>query len=103
MELNVKRKDFIQAAIASTIAGSALAACRNTGTTRSSQALPTLNWQMATSWSLSLGTIFEGTKTFVDQVVALTDGKFKITPRPDGELAPALEVLGFSRRSSLRS
>ncbi len=90
----MKRQQFVQTAIASVITGSALAACRSTtGVTGSNAALPTVNWQMATSWPVALDTIFGGAKTFADRVAALTGGKFKITPRPAGELAPPLEVL----------
>lgn len=90
----MKRKQFLQTAIASASTGAALAACRTTaGVSRSSASLPTLNWQMATSWPVALDTIFGGAKTFADRVAALTGGKFKITPRPAGELAPPLEVL----------
>ena len=62
-----------------------------TGTTDS--ALPTVEWQMATSWPVSLDTIFGGAQTLADRVSAMTGGKFKITPRAAGELAPGLEVL----------
>jgi TRAP-type mannitol/chloroaromatic compound transport system substrate-binding protein len=55
--------------------------------------MPMINWQMATSWPLSLDTIFGGAKTIADRVSALTGGRFTITPRPAGELAPPLEVL----------
>lgn len=90
----MKRKQFLQSAIASTITGSALVACRTTTkATSSNAALPTLNWQMATSWPVALDTIIGGAKTFADRLAALTGGKFKITPRPAGELAPPLEVL----------
>jgi TRAP-type mannitol/chloroaromatic compound transport system substrate-binding protein len=89
----VKRQHFLQTAIASAVTGSTLAACRTTGATRSTATLPTINWQMATSWPAALDTIFGGATTFTDRVAALTSGKFKITPRAAGELAPALEVL----------
>lgn len=90
----MKRQQFLLNAIASTITGSALVACRTTTkATGSNAALPTLNWQMATSWPVALDTIIGGAKTFADRVAALTGGKFKITPRPAGELAPPLEVL----------
>jgi TRAP-type mannitol/chloroaromatic compound transport system substrate-binding protein len=90
----VKRKQFLQSAIATAITGSTLAACRTTtGAARSNATLPTLNWQMATSWPVALDTIFGGAKTFADRVAAITGGKFKITPRPAGEIAPPLEVL----------
>jgi len=92
----VKRKQFVQTAIASAATGSALVACRaNTGASTASASLPTINWQMATSWPIALDTIFGGAKTFCDRVAALTGGKFKITPRAAGELAPPLEVLNI--------
>lgn len=56
-------------------------------------ALPDIEWQMATSWPVSLDTIFGGAQTTADRVAALTGGKFRITPRAAGELAPGLEVL----------
>lgn len=55
--------------------------------------LPTIRWQMATSWPPSLDTIFGGAKVLVDRVAALTSGKFTISPRAAGEIAPPLEVL----------
>jgi len=55
--------------------------------------LPEINWQMATSWPVSLDTIFGGAKIFADRVSAMTGGKFKIEPRAAGELAPGTQVL----------
>ncbi len=55
--------------------------------------LPNIEWQMATSWPLSLETIFGGAKVLAEKVALLTGGKFKITPRAAGEIAPGLEVL----------
>lgn len=90
----MNRKKFLQASMASAAAGTALVACRPTTNGAGSNGnLPTLNWQMATSWPIALDTIFGGAKTFADRVAALTGGKFKITPRPAGEIAPPLEVL----------
>ncbi len=59
----------------------------------SDSSLPTIEWQMATSWPLALDTIFGGAQTVADRVSAMTGGKFKITPRAAGELAPGLQVL----------
>jgi TRAP-type mannitol/chloroaromatic compound transport system substrate-binding protein len=42
---------------------------------------------------MTLDAIFGGAQEFVDRVAALTGGRFKITPRPAGEIAPPLEVL----------
>jgi TRAP-type mannitol/chloroaromatic compound transport system substrate-binding protein len=55
--------------------------------------LPKIQWQMATSWPLSLDTIFGGAQVLAERVAALTGGKFTITPRAAGEIAPPLEVL----------
>jgi TRAP-type mannitol/chloroaromatic compound transport system substrate-binding protein len=55
--------------------------------------LPNIQWQMATSWPPSLDTIFGGAQILADRVAALTGGKFKISPRAAGEIAPPLEVL----------
>lgn len=64
-----------------------------TSSQTSSASLPSVQWQMATSWPVSLDTIYGGAKTFADRVSAMTGGKFKILPRAAGELAPPLEVL----------
>lgn len=56
-------------------------------------ALPAIDWQMATSWPLALDTIFGGAQIFAERVAAMTGGRFMITPRAAGELAPGLEVL----------
>ncbi|MEB3291775.1 MAG: TRAP transporter substrate-binding protein [Synechococcales bacterium] len=90
----MKRKQFLRAAIAGTAATTALTACRTqTATSGSSSSLPTMTWQMATSWPISLDTIYGGAVIFAERVAALTGGRFKITPRPAGELAPPLEVM----------
>jgi TRAP-type mannitol/chloroaromatic compound transport system substrate-binding protein len=55
--------------------------------------LPAIEWQMGTSWPISLDTIYGGATVLAERVSALTDGMFKITPFPAGELFPGLEVL----------
>lgn len=55
--------------------------------------LPSIEWQMATSWPVSLDTIFGGAEVFAQRVSAMTSGKFVITPRAAGELAPGTQVL----------
>jgi TRAP-type mannitol/chloroaromatic compound transport system substrate-binding protein len=57
------------------------------------QAQPTFDWQMATSWPVALDTIFGGAQIFADRLTAMTSGRFKITPRAAGELAPGTQVL----------
>ncbi len=52
-------------------------------------------WNIATSWPVSLDTIYGGAVHFAERVGKMTGGKFKITPRPAGDPqgAPALQVL----------
>lgn len=63
--------------------------------------LPTLDWQMATSWPPSLDTIFGTAQYLGERVSALTGGKFKITARAAGELAPGLEVLNVVEQGAV--
>ncbi len=65
------------------------------------QSLPTIEWQMATSWPLALDTIFGGAQVVADRVAALSSGKFIITPRAAGELAPGLEVLNVVEQGAV--
>ncbi len=57
------------------------------------QGLPTIEWEMATSWPTALVTIYGAAQVFAEQVSRLTGGKFKINPRPAGEIVGGLEVL----------
>ncbi len=68
---------------------------------QSDQALPEINWQMATSWPVALDTIFGGAETFAERVTAMTGGKFKIEARAAGELAPGLEVLNVVEQGAV--
>lgn len=63
--------------------------------------LPTLEWEMATSWPVALDLLFGGAQGFADNVAALTGGKFKITPRAAGEIAPGLEVLNVVEQGAV--
>jgi TRAP-type mannitol/chloroaromatic compound transport system substrate-binding protein len=56
---------------------------------------------MATSWPVALDTIFGGAQTFAERVATLTGGKFQITPRAAGELAPGLEVLNVVQEGAV--
>ena len=55
--------------------------------------LPEIELDMATSWPLSLVTLFGGAQSFATQLSRLTGGRFNITPRPGGEIVAGLEVL----------
>ncbi len=63
--------------------------------------LPTIDWQMATSWPLALDTIFGGAEIFAERVAAITGGRFTISPRAGGELAPGLEVLNVVEQGAV--
>ncbi|MGB5048229.1 MAG: TRAP transporter substrate-binding protein DctP [Caldilineaceae bacterium] len=63
--------------------------------------LPSIDWQMATSWPPSLDTIFGGAQTVAARVTAMTGGKFNITARAAGELAPGLEVLNVVEQGAV--
>ncbi len=65
-------------------------------------ALPTLQWDMATSWPVSLDIIFGSAQYFADRVAALTGGRFTITPRAAGEIAPGLEVLNVVEQNAVQ-
>ncbi|GFE70551.1 TRAP dicarboxylate transporter- DctP subunit [Chroococcus sp. FPU101] len=91
------------AATGVTIVGGCQAAQnQTTGQTADTANLPNIQWQMATSWPPSLDTIFGGATVLADRVAALTNGKFKITPRAAGEIAPALEVLNVVSQGAVQ-
>jgi TRAP-type mannitol/chloroaromatic compound transport system substrate-binding protein len=88
--------------MAATVAGIAIG-CTNSQdkTTSSKGELPKITWQMATSWPLSLDTIFGGAQVFAERVAAMSGGRFKISPKPAGELAPPLEVLNVVKQGAV--
>jgi TRAP-type mannitol/chloroaromatic compound transport system substrate-binding protein len=109
--LFMQRRDLVKflsrGAMATTgvaVVGGCQAAQNNqSGATKQDSAnLPTIQWQMATSWPPSLDTIFGGAKVLTDRVTALTDGKFTITPRAAGEIAPPLEVLNVVSQGAVQ-
>jgi len=67
------------------------------------QDAPELEWEMATSWPTALVTIFGSAQFFAEQVSRLTNGKFKITPRPAGEIVGGTEVLPAVRDGGVAS
>lgn len=99
----MNRREFIQNLAIRTTAATALGlaagcAAQEAGVapqaeSATAQELPELTWDMPTSWPVALDTIFGGATTFADTVSSLTGGRFKITARPAGELAPGTEVL----------
>jgi TRAP-type mannitol/chloroaromatic compound transport system substrate-binding protein len=101
----MNRREFIQNMAIRTTAATALGmavSCTNAAQQAAAPtaeviaqdaSMPTLEWDMPTSWPVALDTIFGGAQTFTERVSAMTGGKFKITPRAAGEVAPGLEVL----------
>ena len=65
--------------------------------------LPEIDIEMATSWPLSLDTIFGGAVVFADTLSALSGGRFTVTPRAGGELVGGLEVLPAVRDGAVAS
>ena len=55
--------------------------------------MPAVEWRMGTSWPIALDTIYGGATVLAERVAELSNGMFKITTFPAGELFPGLEVL----------
>ncbi|OAN47099.1 ABC transporter substrate-binding protein [Chloroflexus islandicus] len=55
--------------------------------------MPAVEWRMGTSWPISLDTIYGGATVLAERVAELSNGMFKITTFPAGELFPGLEVV----------
>ncbi len=101
----MNRREFLQTVATRTAAAGALGFAAGCGAQQAGIAtpapeaiaqdssLPTINWQMATSWPVALDTIFGGAQTVAERVAALSGGKFTIEARAAGELAPGLQVL----------
>jgi TRAP-type mannitol/chloroaromatic compound transport system substrate-binding protein len=64
---------------------------------------PEIEWDMATSWPLALPTLFGGAQVFASELSRLTGGKFRITPRPAGEIVGGLEVLPAVRDGGVQT
>lgn len=99
-------KSFSQGAVTATgiaiVGGCQAAQNKSANQATGSSNLPNIEWQMATSWPVSLETIFGGAKVFADRVSELTGGKFKIIPRAAGEIAPGLEVLNVVSQGAVQ-
>ncbi|GIV84660.1 MAG: ABC transporter substrate-binding protein [Candidatus Roseilinea sp.] len=87
----MKRREFLSVAAKSAAIGA----------TSTTFAVPTIvhaqtqriRWQMATSWPVSLDTIYGAAEYFAERVAALTDGRFQITPNPAGKLSRGTDIL----------
>ncbi|MDA0245998.1 MAG: ABC transporter substrate-binding protein [Chloroflexi bacterium] len=107
----MKRREFLETAVHTTLGATAFSLLGANGTipsapqapiipneilaeaTQNDNALPLINWEMPTSWPLSLDTIYGGATAFTQRVAALTQGRLNITARPAGEVLPPLEIL----------
>lgn len=106
----MKRREFLGMAAKGAVGAAAvgLVGCASPEVTQELEeavqedsALPEINWEIATSWPLALDTIFGGAETFAARVTAMTGGRFNITARAAGELAPPLEVLNVVEQGSV--
>ncbi len=68
---------------------------------KSTSSLPAVRWRMATSWPISLDTIYGGAETISQRVSALSGGNFQIKPYAAGEIVPGLEVLDAVQAGSV--
>lgn len=89
-------------ALAAAAGAGALSACtiRRAETSRGG-GLPQVRWRMATSWPVSLDTIYGGAETICEQVKAMSGGRFTIEPFAAGEIVPGLEVLDAVQAGSV--
>ena len=62
---------------------------------------PKIRWRMATSWPISLDTIYGGAEIISQRVNDLSGGNFQIKPYAAGELVPGLEVLDAVQAGSV--
>ncbi len=87
----MERRSFLRKAAvgASAAAGAATVAAPSFA----ADALPTLNWRLASSFPKNLDTIYGAAETFCNRVKELTDGKFNIRPYAAPELVPFNAVL----------
>ena len=89
-------------ALAAAAGAGALSACtiRRAEKTQSG-GLPQVRWRMATSWPVSLDTIYGGAETICQRVEAMSGGRFTIEPFAAGEIVPGLEVLDAEQAGSV--
>tara|TARA_Y100001968_G_C19430016_1_gene756470 strand:- start:1141 stop:2256 length:1116 start_codon:yes stop_codon:yes gene_type:complete len=63
--------------------------------------LPQVRWRMATSWPISLDTIYGGALTISQRVKELSGGSFQIKTHAAGEIVPGLKVLDAVQAGSV--
>jgi TRAP-type mannitol/chloroaromatic compound transport system substrate-binding protein len=74
-------------------AGGGTAAAATLATPALAQANPEVRWRMPSSFPRNLDVLYGSCERLGKRVAELTDGKFRITPFPAGEIVPALQVL----------
>ena len=81
---------------------SVLGACsiRRVSEQRSS-GLPSIRWRMATSWPVSLDTIYGNAEAISQRVEQMSGGGFQIDTYAAGEIVPGLEVLDAVQSGSV--
>ncbi|MGF1492405.1 MAG: TRAP transporter substrate-binding protein [Microcoleaceae cyanobacterium] len=96
----MKRRKLIGYTLAGTTSMAAMTACNtattsNTGSNTSTTGtdLPRVEWKMATSWPVSLKTLYGAAEQIAQRVSDMTGGRFTIKVFAAGEIVPGLEVL----------
>jgi len=82
----MRRRSFLTSA--ATGAGAAMVAAPAVA-----EALPALNWRLASSFPKTLDTIFGAADVFTRRVAQLTGGRFQIRAFAGGEIVPGLQVM----------
>jgi len=82
----MERRSFIKKAAIGATAGAVAAPAL-------AEALPTINWRLASSFPKSLDTVFGASEILTKRVSQLTGGKFNIRPFAAGEIVPGLQVM----------
>ena len=62
---------------------------------------PEIRWRMPSSFPRNLDVLFGSCERLSQRVAQLTDGRFRITPFPAGEIMPALQVLDSVQQGSI--
>ena len=65
------------------------------------QANPEIRWRMPSSFPRNLDVLYGSCERLGRRVAELTDGKFRITPFPSGEIVPSLQVLDAVQQGSV--
>lgn len=91
----MKRRNFLATLCTSTLTATACSRSvpEPIPPAEESSALPSVQWQMATSWPKSLEIVFGSADLICRRVSEMTDGHFTVTPYEAEELVPGLEVL----------